>query len=76
MEPVTATKPVYKLKNWWIKDLHVYGQNIENNNAFMRGTRIDSLKDRESYEFSHGQQIEGKIAIYQLVGRRRLAFAE
>ena len=76
MQPATAIKPVYKLKNWWIKDLHVYGQNIENNNAFMRGTRIETLRNKESSDFSHGQQIEGKTAIYQLVGRRRMAFTE
>lgn len=76
MQPATATKPVYKLKNWWIRDTHVYGQNIEDKNAHMRSTRIDSLRNKESKDFSHGQQIEGKSAIYQLVGARRRSFSE
>jgi len=71
-------KRIIKLKNWWINDAHVYGQDINNNNKYIRSARSKDLegKNLSALDFQHGDTIDTHAVTYILIGSRRRKFSD
>lgn len=67
-----------RLNNWWIKDGHIYGKNLDRNGEYTRSPRSRELEDptNDPSRYMAGDIISTFSANYLLVGPRRRKFSD
>lgn len=69
-------KKTIRLRNWWVADNHVYGQDMDDNNKQVRSARIRNFKHDEADYYQSGDVIDTFYVNYVLVGPKRRKFSD
>lgn len=69
-------KKTIRIKSWWMAGGHVYGQDIDNNNKYVRSARAKEIEKADVLDYRHGDTVETFAVTYVLIGARRRKFSD